>query len=1508
MADHDCISDRDLRAFLLGELPEALVDTIVQHLNSCRHCEERAGHWDDLSDPAIRALRQQDRTPAPDVTTPYTSLPPDAPQGLAGAAPADAPAPAASDTRADGSSRYCLEEEVGHGGMGVVYRGRDASLDRTLAVKVLQERHRGRPDLERRFLEEARITGQLQHPGIPPIHALGTFPDGRPFFSMKLIEGSSLAELLGQRSGPADDQPRFLAIFAQVCETLAYAHSRGIIHRDLKPANIMVGAFGEVQVMDWGLAKVLRKEGDGSREKEDTRVQATPPPLAPSSLSVSEAGAVMGTPAYMSPEQARGEVDRLDERCDVFGLGAILCVILTGQPPYLGPNASAARRQAEEADLAGAHARLEAAGADAELLRLAKCCLSAEREQRPCNASEVARALAAYQEGVRQRLQRAEQERTAAQVRAREERKRRKLTAALAGATVLVVALIGAGAWWYQREQAQRQLATVGPVTAAVEETGSLLDQGWQLWERDDDPASWGVVLQGARLALERAEGILQSGEPTEPLREQVEAMRARLDETEADQRLIAELDRIVQEQAETSARIVPVEKATPIDAPPPGAQRRSPHGNGSRGGAGRAVVILGKESREGLAAQNRIARRYAAIFREHGLDVLGPDGDRVAPRLRGHRLKERLLASLVEWYAHAAEGPERAQLQEVLNGADPDNRFVLNRLHEARKDKAKQLALVAEVRDADLPVVVVVELTRLLRDAGAVDAAIEVVERARLRRPDSFWLNFDLADCYSRREPPRLEEAVRYFTAAAALRPQSGLALGRLGAALHARGDTDGAMRCYRTAISRDPRDAINHYNLGKAWYDKKEYDAAIRAYRDAIDCDPDLTAARHNLGIAFYVKGDHDKAIRTFRDGLAVAPKDAGLHTVLGMVLEEKGETREALSCYRAAILLDSQFTPVYCRLGMALAAEGDLDGAIRHYQTAARLAPRDAVIHYNLGTLLHMNKDGEGALRELRAAVACDPKMPDAHNNLGAALQEKEDTEGAIRCFRAAVEADPHYAHAHYNWGCALYHAKAVEGAMGHWRTALECDGKHARAHYNLGFVWQNRGEMGKAIRCYRAAIAGDSKFAEPHNNLGAILQAQGHLDAAVRCYRDAIQIDPRYAAAHANLGAALGARGDLKGAADSIAAAITLDPKQAKYHNDWGVLQEKKGNLEEALRSFRKAINIDGQLVVAHINVGKVLRVKKDLPGAIRAFQTACQLDPKSFEAHLHLGMAQEARGDRDGAAAAFRTASQIEPRNAAAQFFLGNVLLAKGDLEAAASAYREVINIEPEVAEAHYSLGQVLLRLGQFRAALQSLERGDRLGSKRPDWRYPSARWVEEARRLLALDEKLTAIRKGNKKPADAAETFALAQLCAQYKRLYRTATRFYADAFAAEPKLMENPHRGHCYFAARAAVLAAAGQGKDADGLDDPERARLRDQALKWLSADLAGWTKEQAKGTPQSRNDVRLALSFWQQDRDLAVVRGEGSLARLPREERRAWAQLWADVDALLARVRDAR
>lgn len=222
-------------------------------------------------------------------------------------------------------TRYEVKEQIARGGMGTVYRAWDSELERDVALKVLSL-PADTGEAAERMLKEARILAGLEHPGVVPVHDVGRLPDGRVFYAMKLVRGQRLDEHLAGESSI----PERLRIFIRVCEAVAFAHSHGVIHRDLKPANVMVGQFGEVLVLDWGVAKLRSDQEQGARASESGARcgDRTEEPTSP--------GTVMGTPGYMAPEQAQGEVGEIDERSDVYSLGAILYFVLTGKVPRLG--------------------------------------------------------------------------------------------------------------------------------------------------------------------------------------------------------------------------------------------------------------------------------------------------------------------------------------------------------------------------------------------------------------------------------------------------------------------------------------------------------------------------------------------------------------------------------------------------------------------------------------------------------------------------------------------------------------------------------------------------------------------------------------------------------------------------------------------------------------------------------------------------------------------------------------------------------------------------------------------------------------------------------------------------------------------------------------------------------------------------------------------------------------------------------------------------------------------
>jgi len=291
--------------------------------------------------------------------------------------------------------RYQIEKEIGRGGMGIVYQARDLELNRSIAVKVLRKEYKGLEEAIQQFSNEAAIMGSLQHPGVIQIYQCGKTPDDRPFHAMKLIRGETMSKHIAERDQTKKPDGALLAIFAAVAQAMAYTHSQEIVHLDLKPANIMVGRFGEVHVMDWGLARSLKLKAQQKRLNHYSLENTT--------VFEDESNHVHGTLRYMAPEQARAET--VDKRTDVFCLGSILCEILTGQPPYTGKDRFKVLVQAQCGILAPALERLDACGAAPSLIRLAKNCMKPVPEDRPQDASFIAKEMAGYQDSELHRLQ-----------------------------------------------------------------------------------------------------------------------------------------------------------------------------------------------------------------------------------------------------------------------------------------------------------------------------------------------------------------------------------------------------------------------------------------------------------------------------------------------------------------------------------------------------------------------------------------------------------------------------------------------------------------------------------------------------------------------------------------------------------------------------------------------------------------------------------------------------------------------------------------------------------------------------------------------------------------------------------------------------------------------------------------------------------------------------------------------------------------------------------------------
>jgi tetratricopeptide (TPR) repeat protein/serine/threonine protein kinase len=562
---------------------------------------------------------------------------------------------------------------------------------------------------------------------------------------------------------------------------------------------------------------------------------------------------------------------------------------------------------------------------------------------------------------------------------------------------------------------------------------------------------------------------------------------------------------------------------------------------------------------------------------------------------------------------------------------------------------------------------------------------------------------------------------------------------------------------------------------------------------------------------------------------------------------------------------------------------------------------LYPSDFWLSLNLAILLSNANPGEAA-GHYRAALAARVQCTTAWINLGNALYRLGNHAGAISHYQKALQLAPKYAEAHYNLGIVLYSEKDYAAAIRRFQQALKLDPKHARAHNNWGIVLHAQKDFAGAIRHYREALKLDPKLAAAHCNWGLTLVDQQDYAGAINHFQEALKLDANLAEAHLDWGVALRAQKDHSGAISHFQEALKLDARLGLAHHHLAHILLAQKDYVGAMRHCAKAVELDPQLAGAHVTWGNALYEQLEYHGAIGHFQQALKLDPKDAKAHICYGNALAAIHDHDRAIRHYQEADQLDANFGQVHYAWGLALAAKKDYAGAISHYRKMLERDPNHAMAHCALADALCLQGHFPAALKEMRIGDQLGSKQPNWTYPSAYWVQQCEKMLALDQKLEAVLAGQiPPPGTIAEQLECASFCRKYHK-YRAATIFFTNAFSKEPTLLTRPGGPHRYTAACCAALAASGQGNDATNLGEADKSKLRQQVLAWLKDELAAQVK--ALDRPLAATVVLQTLKHWQKDENLAGLRDARQLARLPEAQRQEWQQFWAEVDALLKKV----
>jgi serine/threonine-protein kinase len=934
--------------------------------------------------------------------------------------------------------------------MGVVYRARQVELDREVALKMILTGGHAGPEERARFRSEALAIGRLRHPNVVQIYEVGEH-ERLPFFSLELMDGGSLAQRLGGKPLPALPAAHLVETLARAVHA---AHQQGILHRDLKPGNVLLTPDGIPKIADFGLAK--RLEGASGH---------TP------------AGAILGTPSYMAPEQAAGDNRPIGPTADVYALGAILYELLTGRPPFNAATPLDTIMLVVNQEPLPPRRPQPSVPRDLETVCLK--CLEKEPAKRYVTALELAEDLGRFRAGEPIRAHP-----VGPLGRFAKWARRRPATAALWGVCAAALLLGGAVWLWVSGERARRRGDTEQAVALALGKAEQLREQAGKVPAEDPvDAAAALAVWKQALAAAEQAEDIGAAG-----LAGAETAGRAA--------RLLAELRAGVKQAQQTLAKARKETKFL-FDLDNARLARSRWKGRSFDAAAG--------------------AKRYRQAFADFGLNVLGQPVTAAARAVRRLRPKMRLalVVALDDWAICESRPKAQEHLRAVADGADDD---LWRRRLRAASDLPDLKRLATDTRRRSLPPVSFELLAVRLKHQGARAEAVTLLREIQGRHPNDFWINFNLANALwlpGVRSRVNLDESITYRRIAVALRPDNAAARTNLGTALRAKGDLAGAIREHRRAIELDPQLVNGHNNLGNALMATGDRAGALKAFRRAIELDPNHASAHSNLGNALQAAGDLPGAVREFRRAIELDPKYPNPHNGLAVIFHAKGDWRGAIREYRRAIELDPEVAGFHNNLGLALKAMGDLAGAAQEYRRAIELGPKVAEFHTNLGIVLYAQRDAEGAIQEFRRAIELNPKHARAHENLGVALLGQGDTAGAIKVLRRAVLLNPKSAGAHCNLGQALREGGLLQESLEHLRQGHRLGVRQSGWRYPSGRWVKQAQRLAELDRQLPAFLEGKRKpqGAAENLELARVCYYKRRCAASVQFYRTAFALDPK-----------------------------------------------------------------------------------------------------------------------------------------------------------------------------------------------------------------------------------------------------------------------------------------------------------------------------------------------------------------------------------------------------------
>jgi eukaryotic-like serine/threonine-protein kinase len=981
-------------------------------------------------------------------------------QPIAGSSEQAAPLEAKAGHEGTGRSRFRVLRTHARGGLGQVYVAHDAELKREVALKEILGRWANDPNSRARFLLEAEITGALEHPGVVPVYSLGQDGYGRFFYAMRFIRGESLEQAITRFHEV--DQPicepgqrtlefrQLLRRFVDVCDTIAYAHSRGVIHRDIKPSNVMLGPFGETLVVDWGLAKCLDRPDLGAAVQPKYWLSGS------SSRSTDTLpGSALGTPAYMSPEQAAGRLDLSGPAGDVYSLGATLFVLLTGRAPFLPARASEILASVQRGDFprprdveSGIPPPLEA------ICLKSMALLPEDRYDSPRSlAAEIELWMAdepvsVFRESRRQRLARwARRHRTWTQAGA----------AALLAITVIAVASALAVSAARHRENAararednQRQLTDLlrkerQEHLQALRATGEeLLLQGQRALDGQDWPQ--------ARLQLSKAIATVRPEPELADLTARAESLKA-----ETEQRLAlmearqAARDTYVRFQKGRDDALyhgtlfTGLDRAANLEATKTAAREAlGLYGIADEGAA--KAPILDKSDLDDLEQDEVKTGCYELLLvlaEAEGQSWIGLDGEnRLDTARRALSILDRTSVLGIPTRSYYAR---RAQYLDQLGDHE-------GALKESAKAAATEPTLAVDF----------FLLGEQQYKQGALENAIQNFEAALRLRPDHFWAQYFLAVSHLKAEPARPSEARAYLTSCISRRPGFAWTYLLRGYAAGELGEFDAAEADFTRAMELSKDDGV-HYgvlvNRGAMRIRRGTNEQAMQDLVRAIQLKPNQYQAHANLGLAYRNEERWAEALEQFDIAIRLAPDQSSLYHNRGLISLNRQDLAAALSDFEQAINLASgpiqSVVDDHVQRGRILHRQKRYAEALAAYEAALKLQPGNRTVErLRADTLLALGRGSE-ALIAFDVYLEPTDTDPDAYRQRGFERARVADYAGAQADFTRALVLEPDSPSTRARRGWSFLN-DATKLALSDFEAAIKLDPRNGDLHNGRGYA--------------------------------------------------------------------------------------------------------------------------------------------------------------------------------------------------------------------------------------------------------------------------------------------------------------------------------------------------------------------------------------------------------------------------------------------------------------------